>query len=268
MMMNWGSHIIRIKMHYYKCVDGVNLPFHEIVGKNGNKRATRITDARERGFVPSFSTVAAIQEKPELYDYKIGQVLGAVLEHPYNSAMDPDEWKKEIKVLADAARWESADMGHKIHHSMEYYFNTKEYDENKEYTETAIDLIHAKFPNVKWNAEVIFIHPIGFGGCVDLSGCDEDGNYFIIDFKTKRTTDINKVRPYDDYKMQLAAYRYGLQFPETCQMYNLFISTDKSCKGACGLVEFKDVENRKINSFLALLQYWKIKNDYDSAVNE
>jgi len=49
--------------HFYAS-DGT--PAYRIIGKNGKERNTNVKDARERGFVPSVTTVLNIIAKPGL----------------------------------------------------------------------------------------------------------------------------------------------------------------------------------------------------------
>ena len=44
-------------------------PAYRIIGKNGVERNTRLTDARERGLVPSVTTITGLLAKPGLNNW-------------------------------------------------------------------------------------------------------------------------------------------------------------------------------------------------------
>ena len=108
-----------------------------------------------------------------------------------------------------------------------------------------------------------------FGGCVDLHSKglpDGNGGYIrppiIIDFKTKDKTDIKDMVPYDDHRIQLAAYQVGLGLPAETERYNLFISTNPKTPGLCNLVR-ADEFDKYWNMFYTLNSLWQLKNNYE-----
>jgi hypothetical protein len=84
----------------------------------------------------------------------------------------------------------------------------------------------------------------------------------VIDIKTKEFTDPDKVDGYDEHLMQLAAYRVGLGIPEA-RCANVFVS-----RNVPGLVVVKEWEHddliRGWKMFMALLQYWQLKNKLEA----
>lgn len=247
--------------HYYG-IDGS--PQYEIIGKNGKKRGTNITDARRLGLVPSVTEIMGVQAKPALIMWIQNQLIEACIDTPFYSGLwTKEEYKKYLIGQSKRVGEAAAKRGNEIHDSMESYIKTNLTDDNVEYTHDAIQLLGNQFDGYTWIAEKSFAHPDGFGGRVDLHGYDTKGNYVVIDFKTKDKTNEKDMVQYDDHRIQLAAYQVGLGLPNNTRRFNLFIGVHKDRPGLCKLVECKKFD-KSIQMFYALLNWWKIKNDYTS----
>ncbi len=110
-----------------------------------------------------------------------------------------------------------------------------------------------------YEAEASFAHPLGFGGKVDLHSKSTE-NGIVLDFKTKNTSDVKKMKGYSEHIMQLAAYREGLGIPNA-RCYNLFISTQNP--ELVVLQEYKEDDlKRHWQMFLCLLRYWRLSNKF------
>src|SRR3990172_3111757 len=107
-----------------------------------------------------------------------------------------------------------------------------------------------------WSAEKTFAHPLGFGG-----KCDLHNDYWVIDFKTKDKIEEGKRLAWDDHSMQLAAYRVGLNLPESTRCANVFVSTTEPVK-VVWHEHSKDELIRGWRMFAQLLGYWQSKNNY------
>ena len=98
------------------------------------------------------------------------------------------------------------------------------------------------------------MHPMGFGGQVDLHNVQ-----WVIDFKSKTTAD--KFKPgkmaYDEHRIQLSAYRIGLDMP-TARCANVFISLED------GQVDFHEHTEAELDKGWRLFQHalsiWQIQN--------
>ena len=101
------------------------------------------------------------------------------------------------------------------------------------------------------SAERSFASKLGFGGKVDLI-CQA-----LIDFKTKEG-DLVGEKIYDEHKMQLGAYAYGMGLDLPCGV--CFISrTDPSAK----LIMLEPVEVcRGWDMFMHLFRYWQAQTGY------
>jgi hypothetical protein len=80
----------------------------------------------------------------------------------------------------------------------------------------------------------------------------------VLDFKTKDTLDVNKMKGYREHIMQLAAYRHGLGIPHA-DCYNLFISSQDT--NIVKLVKYTEKELCDAwEMFKCLLKFWQISN--------
>ena len=75
-------------------------PAYRIIGKNGVERNTRLTDARERGLVPSVTTISGLLAKPGLNNWLQQNVLLAALTLPRAEGESEENWLQ--RVMADS----------------------------------------------------------------------------------------------------------------------------------------------------------------------
>lgn len=242
-------------MHWYSR-DGESK--YEIVGANGEFRATTLRDAKKLGLVPSVTTINAILSRPGLDKWKMDKLLDAAFT---NRALKltKERWSAVVRSRANEESSAAMKRGTQLHDHLEQFFKCNKIQE-EEFIIPAIKMVNAINTNNNWRAEDSFAHPSGFGGKIDLHSKEGDG--FIIDFKTKAFTEIKEMA-YDEHAMQLAAYSIGLNLPKA-RCFNLFISTTKP--GLLHLHEWKkgDIE-RAGKMFNHLLELWKLFNNFDSS---
>ncbi len=267
-------------MHYYN-KDGDSC--HEIVGKNGRQRPTTLADARKLQLYPSVTTIMDIAAKLGLVFWMQRQLLLAAMRVPYDNERDidlydPESWDEDD--IADMEGWkkarsrdskkigdDAAKRGNEIHDLMEKSFLPPNvYQVTASDTDLVIlagarKVIDETFPRYHWLPEASFAHPDGFGGRVDLHGQSPDGDWVIIDFKTKDKSDEKDMVQYDDHRIQLAAYQSGLKLPENTRRFNLFISVHRDTPGLCKLVECTEFDRHK-EIFYTLMRLWQLKNRY------
>lgn len=267
--------------HWY---DTKGEPVYQVpyADKRKGMRDTTLGDARKLGLAKSVTTVLDVPAKPALLKWKIDQVLLAASEVNF-SGLDYDTWCKKVLHQADTIGRDSADKGSIIHDALEQVYKGPclSFDQGRqndpklsEFIEPVISFMNSRFPNVEWISEESFTcQEYGFGGKVDLYS----PSGIVLDFKTKATSDIKKMVPYDGHHMQTAAYALGLtenkrfeyeykrqvvdkiSAAETVQRYNLFISTEQP--GLLNLTESTDFE-RDWAMFSALNDYWDLSNKY------
>ena len=209
--------------HWY-AADGS--PAYRITGKNGKERNTTVADARKLNLLPSVTTILGIVAKPGLNTWLQTQVLLAALTLP--------------RIVG-----ESEEM-----HGVLERFYSGESDDYPDYVHNVDLYIHEHFgEGHDWEAERSFASG-GYGGKVDLIA-----NNIVIDFKSKENLD--KVVPYFEQIMQLAAYRVGLGKP-TARCANVYFTLD----GPVKLIEHSEADLAQAwDCFQHLLAFYKRKNN-------
>ncbi len=250
-------------MHWYK-EDGT--PCYEVERTDGKgMRPTTLKDARKRSLVPSVTTILSLLAKPGLTRWMQEQAVLATLANP---TQRPDESQERYlgRILGAASEISknAADRGNKIHDTLEKLYSAHS-DEpiliEKEYLEFAmpvVDLIYKIFPEVDgtWISEESFAVNL-FGGKVDLHSKKHN---IIIDFKTKSAKDFSKISLYEEYCLQLAAYRHGLNLPEA-RCYNIIVSSVDS-KVTPRLHQWDEKDLKKSwESFSLLARYFHLSNN-------
>ncbi len=243
-------------------------PLYEInkVGSK-EKRDTNLADARKLSLVPSVTTITSIVAKPVLDKWKIDQLFLTVVEqYPKGRDEDVEKYKNRILPLYREKTEKAAKRGTEIHDKLESYFLTGKIDaKDEEIIVPALNLLAYEFNGQKWIPEESFAHNAGFGGKVDLyaKGSKTYSNGIILDFKTKAKDQLDKKSLYDDYCIQLAAYRLGLKIPKA-KCYNLVISTTKP--GTLYLHRWSEEELiAGLEKFQTMLKLWQLLNNYDSS---
>lgn len=246
-------------MHYYK-LDGSSC--HEVTGKNGQLRPTTVADARKLRLFPSVTTVMQVLDKHMLTSWIIDQILDAAVRTPFHpEEYEAEKWKRGIRTASQKIGKDAAAEGTRVHSVLDKWFKTgKVVKKDSHYVEKCLELLNTTFPGREWISEKSFAsEKHGFGGSVDLH-CEN----IIIDFKTKNKEDIYSITAYDENKMQLCAYKEGLELPGNVRLFNMFISTAEEHEGECNLVEVKPKDISKYwNMFYTLTEFWRAKNQYD-----
>jgi len=226
-------------------------PAYQIIGKNGNKRNTTVKDAREHGLVPSVTTIIGQLAKPGLDRWKSEQLLLAALTLPRGENEAESDWLERVMTDSRSTGKAAAERGTQMHGILENFYRRKEIGIIPFYAIEVDRTITAHFGVQQWAAEASFAHTQGFGGKIDLNGCN-----VVIDFKSK-VGDVSKIKPYFEQIMQLAAYRVGLGMP-TARCANVYFNE----QGHVNLIEHSSDElDDAFSCFQCLLQYYKIKNN-------
>lgn len=245
-------------------------PKYEIERSDGKGlRPTTLRDAKKYRYVPSVTTIIASASKQGLDTWKMKQLLN-VVENYKNFIGEKEDWREQLIAIMKERLDKVTKRGTVLHDSLESIFTKGLIDvnnENEVFVTPIIEFIEReiRFKHIfKWKPETSFAYKKGFGGKIDLHS--ECGNV-IIDFKSKDSEDLSRIELYDDYPMQLAAYREGLNINNVdftkAKCYNLFFSNSK--KGEIKLVEWdEDKLQRALKMFHCLLEYWKLSNNYES----
>jgi len=233
--------------HWY-AADGS--PAYRIIGKNGVERNTRLTDARERGLVPSVTTITGLLAKPGLNNWLQQQVLLAALTLPRAENETEENWLQRVMSDAKSTSREAADRGTRLHGVLEEFYRGKNI-KFPAFVSNVNTALESHFgTNHIWEAERSFASN-GFGGKVDLISAN-----IVVDFKSKEG-DLSKVTPFHEQIMQLAAYREGLGLP-TARCANVYFTES----GDVRLIEHSEQDlSEAWQCFQYLLAFYKKKNN-------
>ena len=232
--------------HWYK-QDGT--PAYRIEGKNGKERNTTVRDARALGLVPSVTTVLGLVAKPGLNTWLQQQVLLAALTLPRIAGETEENWLERVMTDSKSTGRDAMDRGTMMHGVLERFYRGEQ-DDYPVYVDQVDASIRIHFGHdQQWEAERSFAYE-GFGGKVDLIA-----ENIVIDFKSKDKLD--KVEPYHEQLMQLAAYRHGLGKP-TARCANVYFTAAGDVK----LIEHSEDDLAAAwDCFQYLLAFYKRKNN-------
>ena len=250
-------------VHWYRSEDGQ--PQYTVKAKDGSDRPTTLRDARKLNLVPSVTTVMKIAAKPGLDVWKNEQLLLAALTLPRVEGETEKEFIARVVLDSKSTAKAAAERGTRVHESIEAWYRgvrPVEHDDIAKGVEEAIFAHFKTHPFQKWETEVSFSHPLGFGGKTDLfTRPDESAPVGImLDAKTKEFGPDDEVPAYDEHLMQLAAYRIGVGMPHA-RCANVFASVSNP-----GLVKVKEWSEEELRRgwamFQALLTFWQLKNKF------
>lgn len=223
-------------------------PAYRIIGKNGVERNTRLTDARERGLVPSVTTISGLLAKPGLNNWLQQNVLLAALTLPRMEGESEENWLQRVMSDSKSTGRDAADRGTRLHGVLESFYQGK-LIEFPNFVYRVNEALESHFGPANWEAERSFSFG-GYGGKVDLIA-----ENIVIDFKSKEG-DLSKITPFHEQIMQLAAYRMGLNKP-TARCANVYFTESGDVK----LIEHSEQDlSDAWECFQYLLAFYKKKN--------
>jgi hypothetical protein len=224
-------------------------PAYRVIGKNGVERNTRLTDARERGLVPSVTTISGLLAKPGLNTWLQQQVLLAALTLPRIEGESEENWLQRVMSDAKSTGYEAANRGTRLHGVLESFYQGK-LIEFPNFVYRVHSALESHFGAANWEAERSFSWG-GYGGKVDLIA-----ENIVVDFKSKEG-DLSKITPFHEQIMQLAAYRMGLGKP-TARCANIYFTES----GDVRLIEHSEDDlSSAWECFQYLLAFYKKKNN-------
>jgi hypothetical protein len=230
--------------------------------------------------MPSVTTVLSILDKPQLQRWRDRQITDTCYANPSiqkgKYKWTPDAYYAEMTEQAFQVVGDAASLGTEIHASLEAHFGGEPFDFSKEVELPSgenVPLINYCNWVTEWVAdnevtindcEVRLVNKeYGYAGLTDavITKGDTKG---ILDFKTRKSKEGEKMKPWDNEPTQIAAYhiaKYG-SIDESSIGVNVFISTTEP-----GRIEatWYDAETLKTHweKFTLCLSLWKILKKYD-----
>lgn len=250
--------------HWYDQITGA--PKYQIERSDGKGlRDVTLKDARKLKLVPSVTTVSSIIAKPQVDQWKLNQLFLSMFQV---AACKLDEPQEQYKTRLFAKYQENigkySKIGNEVHDKLENIFTTGVVlEQDMELLLPVVELIEDRFCPEEIIPEKSFAHKLGYGGKIDLI-IKNKNRTIIIDFKTKQGAELEKIKLYDDYAIQLAAYRQAIDPKAEC--YNCLISVTDKVKPFISPWDEGEL-TRAWKMFTHLLEYWKLSNNYDPAVS-
>ena len=215
--------------HWYRA-DGS--PAYSIIGANGKERPTTLRDAKKLGLLPSVTTIAQMEDKPQLTRWLVQQGMMSCLTLPRM----PDESDDQLmaRALTDSREQsrKAAERGTYLHGLIEQAISGQVFrasDADILIVQPVLTWLEVNFAGYSGQPERSFASELGYGGKIDLYGTRTDSPAVVIDFKCKADIHLKqklaKDLAYDEHCSQLAAYANGLRHPDA-RCINLFIDTD------------------------------------------
>jgi hypothetical protein len=242
--------------HWY---DKNGSPAYQIIGANGKQRNTTLRDAKKLGLLPSVTTVIGVAAKPGLDRWKQEQAILAALTLPRLEGEEESEWLSRVLSDSKAQGKDAAQRGTDIHAIIESFFDGILLESVPEYCRNIENALQASFGARLWIPEKSGSHELGFGGKVDLHTKGDKVKGIpgvVVDFKTKEVP-LEKVVPYDEHIMQMAAYRELLGMADArCGI--VFVN---GLTNEVKLCEITEEELQKgLKCFFHLLRYYQLKS--------
>jgi hypothetical protein len=214
--------------HWYK-PDG--MPCHHVDMADGSQRATTLRDARKMNLYPSVTGICSVIDRPGLADWRVRQCVDAAVRMDLDDPVS-DKMYRAVKAQAFSQVDVAANLGSKIHDAIEVFVRSGDLPKD----EDALQLYVR--PVARWLSElqglevedvekVVVNHDLCVAGRADLLGTF-NGRGVVIDWKTRKTKEGEKVRSYAGQDMQLAAYgatEFGADRIEDMLLANVVIST-------------------------------------------
>lgn len=263
-------------------------------------RNTSMRDAKKWGLLPSVSNIKGQLDKPQLEIWKNEQLTTAVYNDFMQSELGQAAINMDYQSFHDKAVTEMhsvsrgyADLGTAVHNALEQFLKGEEYpEEMKPWIDRFFKIVSETYPDIAFvSLEAPFgSRFLGYAGCLDIIGyLKESKRYVLLDTKTKTTKPKTKIVVYEEYRMQLAAYKRGFiapsnisdytiaegnkyinpgfQFPASTIIANVFLSSTESDRQE--IIELtQDEENNHWSMFRMLRDLYFLRNKWDPRVDE
>ena len=206
-------------------------PCHHVDMADGSQRATTLRDAKKMNLYPSVTGICSVIDRPGLADWRVRQCVEAAVRMDLDDPVS-DKMYRAVKAQAFSQVDEAANLGSRIHDAIEVFVRTGNLPADKDALQLYVR------PAAEWLSglqgldvldveKVVVNHDVCVAGRADLLGTF-NGRGVVIDWKTRKTKEGEKVRSYAGSDMQLAAYgatTFGTEGIDDMLLANVVIST-------------------------------------------
>jgi len=210
--------------------------------KNGSPRFdVGATKAKREGLLFSVNEQFKLLAKPGLEAWKDSELAKAAYAEPPRPGETEQEYCRRVKALRYSRTCGAADLGTAVHKGIEDVLcgvtTLESADKNYlPYIRPAVEYIREKKFEIEHLERVVVSEKHSFAGTCDLIGKTPNGQSFIGDWKTKKSTPGKPFEPYPENKWQIASYavaHFGEAAVENCEIWgvNLFISSTEVIDG-------------------------------------
>mgnify|MGYP002725658812 CR=1 FL=1 len=182
-------------------------------------RDSTIADARKNGWLSGWTAIGSLCSDTEWIarwrQAEFKRVMEA--ERPKGKIELWEHYWDRINKVLTVERDKHMKLGSQVHKQIEFELEHETHESNCARGELKAPVrnfwrwYHANVKEVIATEETFGSESWGYGGAVDLQYLDHDGNYCIVDFKTKRTREGEKIKQGLEQKRQLVAYALGLE---------------------------------------------------------
>ena len=231
------------------------------ISKSGKIRPTTLADAKKNNLYPSVTTVLGVANKGlGLQRWMQQQAILAALTLPRLDGEEESDWLSRVLSDSKAQGKDAAARGTAIHNIIESFFDGILLESVPTYCRNVENALQAAYGARAWLPEVSASHTeLKFGGKVDLyAKADKIKGVppVVVDFKTKEVP-LDKVVPYDEHIMQMAAYRELLGL-EGAKCGIMFVNGLTNEVKLCEIPE--DELQKGLKCFFHLLRFFQLKS--------
>lgn len=238
---------------------------HQIAKAKGDgMRNVTVTDARKLGLFPSVTNILGVIAKPGLDKWKLQQVAKAAFNRPPDGKESAEYFTDRIIESAFDQVVDAADFGSRIHDALEKIFEGEPVEEELQpYVQPTLDWKREKGLTFTHREITLVNAGEGYAGRCDVIAQGKKGQLVILDYKTRKTKEGEKVATYDGQGMQLAAYavaHWGEAMLEKVTAANVFISTTEP--GRMEVCKHDDLVS-EWHAFKAACLLWRKMKGFD-----
>jgi hypothetical protein len=238
---------------------------HQIAKAKGDgMRNVTVTDARKLGLFPSVTNILGVIAKPGLDKWKLQQVAKAAFNRPPDGKESAEYFTDRIIESAFDQVVDAADFGSRIHDALEKIFEGEPVEEELQpYVQPTLDWKREKGLTFTHREITLVNAGEGYAGRCDVIAQGKKGQLVILDYKTRKTKEGEKVTTYDGQGMQLAAYavaHWGEAMLDKVTAANVFISTTEP--GRMEVCKHDDLVS-EWHAFKAACLLWRKMKGFD-----